>query len=230
LRTKTQPQTANPTTRNDAAEWGFPTHLQRDYNLKIIRMQKALDRRLVAAGKIAISDAHFKRLADKAVADVLLAFKHNDMARDIVASFHAWVALAWKSHQPVPSALTQKAEALGQMQAMRTSLNKHANDYVQARVAVNPEQALEKAAKRALNRAAFYARDQAGNLYNKAATQQASYEGFQYYEWVRTTSASPRDVHMGRVGQIFKFGELSDPPGVLPNCKCSMRPVKTADG
>lgn len=213
-------------TRNDAEDFGFPDHLQRDYQLKIVRMQKALERRLVQAHKLALSDAHFKRLADRAVVDVLQAFDHATLAKDTVAQFYRWASVAWKSSAQVPTALEQKVAALRQMGSMRAALTKHAAAYETARIAQDPAAALKRVVKQGLNRAAFYARDQAGNLYHEAARKQATHDGYVGYVWVRTTSASPRDIHTRRVGKFFEFGEVSDEPGVLPNCKCSMRPVK----
>jgi hypothetical protein len=213
-------------TRNDAGDFGFPTHLQRDYQLKIVRMQKALEKRLVQAHRLALSDAHFKRLADRAVVDVLQAFDHADIAKTTVAQFYSWASVAWRSSRPVPTVLEQKVAALKQMGVMRAALNKHVSAYEGARVSQDPDATFKRVIKQGLNRAAFYARDQAGILYHEGAVKQATHDGYIGYVWVRTTSASPRDIHIKRVGQFFEFGEVTDEPGVLPNCKCSMRPVK----
>lgn len=45
------------------------------------------------------------------------------------------------------------------------------------------------------------------------------------FEWLRTKSTEPRPVHLALVGQKRKADDFPEPPGALPNCKCSWRPV-----
>lgn len=190
-------------------------------------MSRALDTRLRAASRLALSDDHYNRLAKKALDDVLAAFKPLDAAEKFVELFYAWVPIAWRSGSRANVLrLGRTAEVLKQSLMIRAMLDKQAKAYVEARKSEDVKKALDKAKTQALNRAAFYARDQSGNLYHKAATTQAAHDGYVGYIWVRTVSASPRDVHLARVGKFYRFGEVKDEPGVLPNCKCSMQPVK----
>jgi hypothetical protein len=74
-------------------------------------------------------------------------------------------------------------------------------------------------------RARFYAQDQVGQAYNDITRLRARHEGSDRYVWVRTTSAHPRDFHLDRVGKTYGWDDLDDPPGRLPNCKCTAKPV-----
>lgn len=74
-------------------------------------------------------------------------------------------------------------------------------------------------------RADFYAQDQVGVFYNDLTRLRARHVGSDQYVWVRTTSKNPRDHHLDRVGKTFVWGQVEDEPGVLPNCKCTARPV-----
>lgn len=74
-------------------------------------------------------------------------------------------------------------------------------------------------------RAAFYAQDQVGVIYNELTKARAQHAGMTRYVWVRTTSANPRDFHLERVGKTYAWGDVEDEPGVLPNCKCTARPI-----
>lgn len=218
---------STPTLRNDAKEpdYNFPHHLNRQYESELKLMARALDRKLRAASRLALSQDHFDRLARQALKEVLEAFKPLDVALRFVDLFRSWLPIAWKSSAPA-NTLGRGAQAFQQSLIIRSMLDKQVKDFSTARLADAPKEALEKAQKRALNRAAFYARDQSGNMYHKAARTQAQHDGYVGYIWVRTTSASPRDEHLGRVGKFYRFGEVSDEPGVLPNCKCSMQPVR----
>lgn len=77
-------------------------------------------------------------------------------------------------------------------------------------------------------RADFYAQDQVGVFYNDLTRLRSQAAGATQYTWVRTTSLNPRDFHLERVGKTFTFGHLQDEPGVLPNCKCTARPILDA--
>jgi hypothetical protein len=214
-----------PTTRNDAADYEFPSHLQREYNLQLVQMVKALDRRLLVAHRLALSDDHFRRLADVAVVDVLRTFKHTDIARGFVAKVYAWLPIAWRSSRPFNSVLEQKVAVLRQAAIIRSLVEKQVAEFTKARLLEHPKPGFEKARIQSLNKAAFYARNEAGTVYHDVSVKQAAHDGFIGYVWVRTTSVSPRDIHIKRVGQFFLFGEVKDEPGVLWNCKCSMRPM-----
>lgn len=215
-------RTTEPQTRNDAQDFDFPHHLERQYNLELVRMSKALDRQLRAASRRALNQIHYERLAREAVENVLSTFKHTEVAKRIVELFYAWVPIAWRSAERATT-IGQQVDVLRQQLMIEAMLNKQAADYSKALQTGRP---LDKEAKKATNRAAFYSRDQSGHLYHRAAVKQATRDGYIGYIWERTTSASPRDVHLNRVGRFFRFGEVSDEPGVLPNCKCGMRPVR----
>lgn len=75
-------------------------------------------------------------------------------------------------------------------------------------------------------RAAFYAQDQVGVFFNELTRIRAQHIGTDGYIWVRTTAKNPRDFHLKRVGQFFRWGEVEDEPGVLPNCRCTAKPVR----
>lgn len=212
-------------TRNDAADYEFPSHLQREYNLQLVQVVRALDRRLLAAHRLAVSDDHFRRLADLAVVDVLRTFKHTDIARGFVAKVFTWLPIAWRSNRPINSVLEQKVAVLRQAAIIRSLVEKQVAEFTKARLLEHPKPGFEKVRIQSVNKAAFYAQNEAGTLYHEVSRKQAAHDGYIGYVWVRTTSASPRDVHLDRVGKFFMFGEVTDEPGVLWNCKCSMRPM-----
>lgn len=182
-------------------------------------MVRNLEASLRVARRIAMSEAHFNRLAQEAMDRALLGA--NDKARAFVDSIYVWNLRAWRSDRPAMTGLERQVETLRQVTVMRALLSKRIERSAQAFVNGEPNPDI----KPDLNRAAFFARDQAGNIYHGSAKAQATSEGAIGYIWVRTTSASPRDVHLERVDNFYEFGELPDEPGVLPNCKCSMEPV-----
>jgi hypothetical protein len=182
-------------------------------------MVRTLEASLRVARSIAMSEEHFTRLAQEAVARAMRG--SNDKARAFVDSIYTWNLRAWRSERPAITGLERQVETLRQITIMRALLMKRVERSTVAFVNGEPNPDI----KPDLNRAAFYARDQAGNIYHGSAKAQASSEGAIGYIWVRTTSASPRDFHLDRVDNFYEFGELPDEPGVLPNCKCSMEPV-----
>ena len=166
-----------------------------------------------------MSEAHFNRMATDAMNRALAG--SNDKARAFVDAIYAWQLRAWRSDRPAMTQVERHVASLKQVTVMRALLNKRLERSAAAFVNGEPNPDL----KPDLNRAAFYARDQAGAVYHESAKTQAKSEGAIGYIWVRTTSASPRDFHLDRVDNFYEFGELSDEPGVLPNCKCSLEPV-----
>lgn len=166
-----------------------------------------------------MSEAHFNRMAADAMNRALAG--SNERAKAFVDAVYAWQLRAWRSDRPAMTQVERQVASLKQVTVMRSLLNKRLERSAKAFVNGEPNPDL----KPDLNRAAFYARDQAGNVYHESAKTQAKSEGAIGYIWVRTTSASPRDFHLDRVDNFYEFGELSDEPGVLPNCKCSLEPV-----
>lgn len=51
------------------------------------------------------------------------------------------------------------------------------------------------------------------------------------WEWLRTRSKEPREIHLALVGRTARFGELIDGeyPGVRVNCKCGVKFIKLYD-
>lgn len=222
-RAATKATTDSLSLRNDAEDFDFPHHLERQYNLELVRMSKALDRQLKAAAKRALNGVHYERLAREAMEAVLTTFRHTELATRIVELFYAWVPIAWRSAQRATT-IGQQVDVLRQQLMIEAMLRKQVTDYTKAFHA--GETKFGNQAKKSANRAAFYSRDQSGHLYHRAAVKQAATDNYIGYIWLRTTSASPRDEHLNRVGKFFYFGQVGDEPGVLPNCKCGMRPVR----
>lgn len=215
----TSPQIPKGTHRRiDGRDFGFPEQVAKEYQRDLERMVRQLDTRLRVASRIAMSEEHFDRLAKEALDEVLLGAQ--GVARKFVIGVFSWVSRAWKT-QMAPSRTEQAVATLKQLNVSRALLTKHLAEAKEAFVAKESH----PSPKKSLNRAAFYARDQTGTAYSTASKKQSQWDGAIGYIWVRTTSASPRDEHLDRVDQFFNFGEVSDEPGVLPNCKCSMEPV-----
>jgi Uncharacterized protein, homolog of phage Mu protein gp30 len=71
------------------------------------------------------------------------------------------------------------------------------------------------------------AETQIGDAYAAANTQLATQTQSTGYVWLRTTSQSPRERHLTRVGQVFAWDAPPDGghPGTEKNCKCGVRPI-----
>lgn len=87
--------------------------------------------------------------------------------------------------------------------------------------------AMVKEAGISKRKANFYGRDQTGNVNEAVSEERLRNQGYEWYEWLRTTAAHPRERHLKRVGKIY---HIDDPPegghpGTEHNCQCGMRGV-----
>lgn len=173
------------------------------------------------ASKIALRQTHFDDLMDRVEENALSSFQ-SQVADDMVDAMIRQAQLDIES--PVEfDPLRRRAMRLRALGAVRA----HAEKTIDAlKSSWDPDKGLEAfSAKPHYNRAAFYAQDQAGFNFGRAQKELAEKGGAIGYIWLRTTADHPRERHLNRVGRFYRFGEVSDEPGVLYNCQCSMKPV-----
>lgn len=68
------------------------------------------------------------------------------------------------------------------------------------------------------------ARVQSAVLYEQTRTIQRAYRG-EFYKWLPSTAANPRDEHIPNYGKTFQLGvgdDNGDDPGDLYGCQCGM--------
>jgi hypothetical protein len=74
-------------------------------------------------------------------------------------------------------------------------------------------------------RANYYGRDQTGAIYEKTSERIHRTANATHYRWLRTKSANPRDQHLARVGNVYRYDAAMDHPGDLHECKCGREPL-----
>jgi len=89
-------------------------------------------------------------------------------------------------------------------------------------------EAVRRVSSKFQSRAAFYGRDQATETYNTVSRVFDTYAGAETYVWLRTRSENPRERHLKRVGNVYRYDRSPfDHPGDLHECKCGRRPIIT---
>jgi uncharacterized protein with gpF-like domain len=198
----------------------FPDGLQKMYQGRIERATKRLIQDLTALGKWSRRQADFEYNAESALKALEPRFERiaQGLVDDLIRSAQRGIESPVKFDEIRRAAM--RLRTYGALQAHARKTLEAAKGYW------TPEEGLKGFDPREhLNRAAFYAMDQTGFLYGAAQKELAESSGARRYVWLRTSSKNPRDWHLDRVGKTFRFGELDDEPGVLPNCKCSLRPI-----
>lgn len=204
----------------------YPEAMRKSYRRRLMLIARDTRRRLNRLQNLGMSSAQFESAALDVKADVLL--EHQELTarwftRTMTArSRRDFLRLMGKRSRLDDSDLVRQfyLRQFGVIESLvdklvQAAIIHYANTGTMRQFLWRPHAA----------RAAFYAQDQVGVTYNDVTRLRARYEGSDRYVWVRTTSAHPRDFHLDRVGKTYSWDDLEDPPGKLPNCKCTARPV-----
>lgn len=235
------------------AAFDYPVHLERDYRARLRTRVEAAKRTIDDAleklkrAERADPDVweNLLREAERAYKSAFDTLDDIELAQETVERIVAYNRTQWETHKPDdveenPTALNMNPDRVrewvqDQLDSMRALIRRY---YDRLKDPETDEDGLvivpllfgAAATAKGISdrRAAFYARDQHGDVNGETAERIAKQMGYDAYEWLRTTADNPRERHLGRVGKIYKFSE--PPPGGHPgsehNCQCGARPVR----